>query len=66
MGKQCKPHLHNVVMFTLGRSILLVSMRARDMVRDANGPKKGVEFLIPLQSDCTTRIWCPRHRSMSL
>jgi hypothetical protein len=48
MGKQCKPHLHNVVMFTLGRSILLVSMRARDMVRDANGPKKGVEFLIPL------------------
>jgi hypothetical protein len=47
MGKQCKPHLHNVVMFTLGRSILLVSMRARDMVRDANGPKKGVEFLIP-------------------
>jgi hypothetical protein len=28
MGEQCKSHLHNMVMFTLGRTILLVSVRA--------------------------------------
>jgi hypothetical protein len=45
MSKQCKRHLHNMAMFTLDHTILLVSMRARDVMRDAN--RQGVEFLIP-------------------
>jgi hypothetical protein len=46
MGKQDKSHLNNVTMLAIGSTILLMSVRARDMMRDANGSKEGVEFLI--------------------
>jgi hypothetical protein len=45
MGKQDKSHLNNVTMLAIGITILLMSVRERDMMRDANG-SKGVEFLI--------------------
>jgi hypothetical protein len=41
-----KPHLHNVVMFMLSSSILLVGVGARNLMRDTNGTKEGIKFLI--------------------
>jgi hypothetical protein len=40
MGKQGKPHLHNVTMLAFSGTILLMSVGARDVVRDANGVEK--------------------------
>jgi hypothetical protein len=36
MDKQAKSHLNNVTMLALGSTVLLMSVRARDMMRDAN------------------------------
>jgi hypothetical protein len=46
MGEKCKPHLHNVVMFLLGCTVLLMCMRARHMMENSNGSKKGNQFFI--------------------
>jgi hypothetical protein len=42
VSKKRKAHLNNMSMFVLGCPILLVGVGARDMVRDANGSKKGI------------------------
>jgi hypothetical protein len=48
MGEKCKPHLHNVAMFPLGGTVLLVCMRARHMMGNSNKPKKGIQsFILP-------------------
>jgi hypothetical protein len=48
MGEECNPHLHNVVMFSLGSTILLVCMRARHMMGYSNGSKKLIQsFILP-------------------
>jgi hypothetical protein len=41
-----KPHLNYVVVFSLGRAILLVCVRARDKVRDVNLCKQGMKSFI--------------------
>jgi hypothetical protein len=46
IGKERETNLNNVSMFTLSRSILLMCMRARDKMSNANALEKGIEFLI--------------------
>jgi hypothetical protein len=46
MSQKSEPHLHNVAMFTLSNTILLVSMRTRHLVGNANIMKKEIKFLI--------------------
>jgi hypothetical protein len=46
MGKKTKPHLHNVAMLVFGCTIFLVSMGARDLLRDANVVKERIKLLI--------------------
>jgi hypothetical protein len=46
MSKKGDTHLHNVAMFTLSDTILLMCMRARDLMRDVNILKKGIKFPI--------------------
>jgi hypothetical protein len=46
MSEECKPHLHNVVMFLHYNTILLMCMRTRHMMGNSNGSKKGIQFFI--------------------
>jgi len=46
MRQQGKADLYNVAVFTLGRTILLMSMRALHMMLNANSLKEGVQTLI--------------------
>jgi hypothetical protein len=46
MSQKSEPHLHNVAMFTLSNTILLVSMRTRHLVGNANIMKKEIKLLI--------------------
>jgi hypothetical protein len=40
VGKQGKPHIHNMSMSVFGYTILLMCVRARDVMGDVNGAKK--------------------------
>jgi hypothetical protein len=40
VGKQGKPHIHNMSMPVFGYTILLMCVRARDVMGDVNGAKK--------------------------
>jgi hypothetical protein len=44
--KKGEPHLHNVVMFSFGSTILLMGVGARNLMVDAKAMKKGIRFLI--------------------
>jgi hypothetical protein len=46
VGKKSDVHLHNVVMLTLDISILLRSVKIRDLMGDANVAKKGIKLLV--------------------
>jgi hypothetical protein len=46
MSKKGETHLHNVAMFMLHCTILLMRMGAPDLMRDANILEKGIKFLI--------------------
>jgi hypothetical protein len=46
MSEECKPHLHNVVMFLHYNTILLMCMRTRHMMGNSNGSKKEIQFFI--------------------
>jgi hypothetical protein len=46
MGKKSKAHLHDMTMFALSRTILLVGVQAGKSMRDANVTKKGIKLLI--------------------
>ena len=46
MSEQRKANFYDVSMFPLGGAVLLMSMRARNMVCDANAFKKGVQPLV--------------------
>jgi biotin transporter BioY len=46
MSKKGETHLHNVAMFTLSGTILLMCMGACDLMRYANILEKGIKFLI--------------------
>jgi hypothetical protein len=46
MSQKSEPHLHNVALFTLSNTILLVSMRTRHLVGNANIMKKEIKLLI--------------------
>jgi hypothetical protein len=40
MSKESETHLNNVSMFPLSNTILLLSVRARNLMRDLDCPKK--------------------------
>jgi hypothetical protein len=42
MSKHSKTHLNNITMLAFGSTILLINVRARDMVGNANELEKGV------------------------
>jgi hypothetical protein len=42
MGKQGKPHVDDMMMLVFNCTVLLMCMRTRDVVGDANGMEKGV------------------------
>jgi hypothetical protein len=42
MGKQDKPHVDVMMMLVFNCTVLLMCMRTRDVVGDANGTEKGV------------------------
>jgi hypothetical protein len=46
MCEKRKPYFDNMSMFTLGRTILLVSVWARHVMSDANTLKEGIQALI--------------------
>jgi hypothetical protein len=46
MSENRKTHLHNVAMFPLGITILLMSMRTRHLLSNANVVKEGIKFFI--------------------
>jgi hypothetical protein len=46
MSKKSETHLDNVMMLTLGSTILLMGVETRDLMRDANITKKGIKFLV--------------------
>jgi hypothetical protein len=46
MGKKGKSHLHNVAMFALSSTILLMRMGVGNSMRDVNAVKKGIKLLI--------------------
>lgn len=46
MGKKCKTDFNNVSMFAFSGTILLMCMRTRHKMRDANASKEGIKLLI--------------------
>jgi hypothetical protein len=46
MGKQGKTDFYNMAVFSLGRAILLVCVRTRDVMGNANFIKKGIKRLV--------------------
>jgi hypothetical protein len=46
MSKKNEIHLNNVSMFPLNNIVLLLSVRARNLMRDLDCPKKGIKILI--------------------
>jgi hypothetical protein len=47
VGKKSEAHLHNVMMLALSISILLMSVRTRELMGDANVAEKGIKSRIP-------------------
>lgn len=46
MGKQGQSNFDDMAMFAFYTTILLMSIRARNMMRDPNALEKGIEFLV--------------------
>jgi hypothetical protein len=46
MSKESETHLNNVSIFPLSNTILLLSVRTKNLMRDPNCPGKGIKFLI--------------------
>jgi hypothetical protein len=46
VGMKSEAHLHNVMMLALDISILLMSVRTRDLIGDAKVAEKGIKSLI--------------------
>jgi hypothetical protein len=59
MCKKRKSYFHNMTVFALSGTILLMSMRARHMMSDANFLKEGIKLLIIASPICLHSDYFP-------